>query len=470
MTGSPDELTDQGSGPAGILRPTPRALAAVVALGGTSALWTLFQWTQLVAERTGGSPFCGLGNSTACADVWNSGFASGVQEWTGLPVAGWGLVWSLAATALPLWALARRAGRPDADEPSAAWVATVWMALGGVAAVLVLGGVSIAHGSLCTTCALTYVLTALYAATCLVQTPPQTLPLARGISLAAGSLALGFVLLVVPGLRTPMTAEAEGRKALLEVAGEQATEEPSEESPAEPGEQDPMARLHDLLEKMPPQLRQLFADELLRYASAEPAPVREPRALIGPADAPVRLTEFTDALCGHCASLHETLAQLLAVLPPGSFSIEARHFPLDPSCNPALTGESTHPVRCLAAKAKICLEQSDGAFEYAQRLYVRQQGLTEEDVYSQAEPWMDRDQLRRCVESSETQAKLADDIQWALENDIHGTPLVLINGRPVAPFGPLLYALILTRGNPDDPVFAGLPPGELRDPNAGHEH
>ena len=34
---------------------------------------------------------------------------------------------------------------------------------------------------------------------------------------------------------------------------------------------------------------------------------------------------------------------------------------------------------------------------------------------------------------------------------------MLLNGRRVAPFGPLLYALILTKGNPDDPVFDRLP-------------
>ena len=64
-------------------------------------------------------------------------------------------------------------------------------------------------------------------------------------------------------------------------------------------------------------------------------------------------------------------------------------------------------------------------------------------------------------------AKLADDIAWATEHDIHGTPLVLLNGRPVAPFGPLLYALVLTSGDASHPVFAGLP--EPRPPQP-HTH
>ena len=69
-----------------------------------------------------------------------------------------------------------------------------------------------------------------------------------------------------------------------------------------------------------------------------------------------------------------------------------------------------------------------------------------------------------------TKDKLAQDIAWATAHKIEGTPLVLINGEQVAPLGPLLYALILTRGNADHPVFDGLPEGKIRDPHAGHGH
>ena len=69
-----------------------------------------------------------------------------------------------------------------------------------------------------------------------------------------------------------------------------------------------------------------------------------------------------------------------------------------------------------------------------------------------------------------TEAKLQDDIAWANEHDIHGTPLVLLNGKPVSPFGPLLYALILTGGKADHPVYANLPKPRLGDPHAGHQH
>ena len=454
-------------------RPTPRGLGLIVGLGLVHALWSLFQWTQLVAARTGGSSFCGLGESTSCSDIWDSPFASAIQEWTGVPVAGWGLVWSLAAVALPLWALVQRGdGGEETETASAAWVATIWMAIGGSVAILVLLAASLSYGTLCTTCVVTYCMVGSYAASCFVQTPPRSVPLASGFSTAALALALSFAVFFVPGLRTPMSTSAEGRKALLQVAGEQVAErrvdEPARSSAVPDSE--PIARLAQLLDDLPDPLQQLLADELLRYESAEPSAARTPRSLVGPPDAPVRITEFTDALCSHCAQLHDTITQLRQALPPESFAVEARHFPLDSACNPAITSEPKYPVRCLAARAKICMEGREGAFDYAHRLYVRQNGLSDEDVFSQASPWMSREELTSCIESNATNTKLADDVAWAVENEIEGTPLVLVNGRRVAPFGPLLYALVLTEGDAGHPVFDRLPAGELRDPHAGHDH
>ena len=91
--------------------PSPQSLAALVSLAGLSALWALFQWTELVVSRTGGESFCGFGGSDRCAQLWDSSVASAVRAWTALPVAAWGVVWSLVAFAFPLWTLVRRSQR-----------------------------------------------------------------------------------------------------------------------------------------------------------------------------------------------------------------------------------------------------------------------------------------------------------------------------------------------------------------------
>ena len=114
-------------------RPTPRACANLVALGALSALWSLFLWAELVVVRSGGTAFCGLGGRFDCNAVWSSAFASGVHRLTGVPLAGWGLVWSAAAFALPLALLLRLSeARPRGGLVSAVRLT----ALAGILAVL----------------------------------------------------------------------------------------------------------------------------------------------------------------------------------------------------------------------------------------------------------------------------------------------------------------------------------------------
>ena len=126
-----------------------------------------------ILARRGGDHFCGLGEPGSCAAVWDLPLASAIQGGTGLPVAGWGLVWSAVAFVLPLWALVRRA-RGHALEPI--WSAALLTVLAGIGSVVVLAGASFAASVFCTTCVITYVLVLAYAAVCLRasdQTPTR---------------------------------------------------------------------------------------------------------------------------------------------------------------------------------------------------------------------------------------------------------------------------------------------------------
>jgi serine/threonine-protein kinase len=144
------------------------------------------------------------------------------------------------------------------------------------------------------------------------------------------------------------------------------------------------------------------------------------------------------------------------MLPVGSFALEPRQFPLDAECNPAVQMKSEDGVRCLAAQAMICLEKD--WLRFADALFENQRWLTTKKIYDFASPFMARERLEACVSSPETQAKLQDDIAWAMQHDIQGTPLVLVNGREVPASVQLLYALILAEADPDHPAFAVLPP------------
>lgn len=421
----------------------PGPLAALAALGVFSSLWALFLWEQLVLARSGGAQVCAAEEGAGCAAAWASPFAAAVHRFTGLPIAGWGLVWGAAAFAFPLISLLRLVqGRPAAVY---VW-ASRWMAVSGAAGVFVLVGISVTERFFCPGCALTYALVIGYASVA-VFTWQQMSPreARRGLALAAAASVLAFLLLLYPGLKTPRSTVGDtGKKAFVESSG---TGDPERDR-----------QISELVTSLPPQLKQMLSDSLLIYQSSPGLSLPPPRVLIGPSrNAPVRITEFTDVLCIQCAHLHATLEALRDNLPPGSFTIEPRHYPLDTGCNPRARVRHGRSARCLAAAAQICLERHEKAFEFAGALFNNQAALTEKQVYELAAPYVSWPDLERCVESPNTQAKLADDLTLAYRYHPKGVPLVLVNGRRGTSFEPFLRAMVLTRGVAAHPAFDVLP-------------
>jgi protein-disulfide isomerase len=427
--------------------PSAASLAALTALGAAAALWALFLWGELVASRVSGAPVCALGDTGSCAAVWDSAFASTVHRLSGLPVAGWGLVWGLVALVLPLLALLRAAeGRPVPALVSAIRLT----AATGLVAALVLFLVSATTGALCLGCVGTYLVVAGYAGIALFGWPAAGLPEAgRGAAFAGTATLVAFLLLLYPGTHTPGSPGEAGREAVAAAARDFA---------AGPGTGDTERdrELQDLVSGLGPAQKQTLADSLLIYRRSPVIPPPPPRILDGPEDAPVLITEWTDVLCGHCADLHRTLTMLRELVPPDSFSVDARQFPLDGECNPYVQRRDA-PVRCLAARAQICLEGHDGEREFVGELFDNQEGLTPERVYDLASSSMPRAELESCVASADTDRKLSDDIEAAARYDPDGTPIVAVNGRRGTSFAPFLLAMILTEGADAHPAFAGLP-------------
>lgn len=423
--------------------PQPGALAALAALGVFSSLWALVLWEQLMLARSGGTQFCAAEEGAGCAAAWASPFAAAVHGFTGLPIAGWGLVWGFTAFAFPLISLLRLVQR----RPSSIFVwASRWMAVSGAAGVFVLVGISAMERFFCPGCALTYALMIAYASVA-VFTWQQMSPreARRGLALAAAASVLAFLLLLYPGLKTPRSTLGDTeKKAFVESSG---TGDPERDR-----------QISEWVASLTPQLKQMLSDSLLLYQSSPKLSLPPPRVLIGASrNAPVRITEFTDVLCIQCAHLHATLKALRDNLPPGSFTIEPRHYPLDTGCNPRARVRHGRSARCLAAAAQICLERHEKAFEFAGALFNNQAALTEKQVYELAAPYVSRPDLERCVESPATQAKLADDLALAYRYHPRGVPLVLVNGRRGTSFEPFLHAMALTRGVASHPSFSALP-------------
>ena len=443
---------------------------------------------ELVLLRSGGSAFCaGAGGGLDCSQVWNGGFASAVHRLTGLPVAAWGLVWSAVAFTLPLLGLLRASEGRDADAATLA-AGTRWTAAAGAIGIVVMIVASLAAGALCIGCLATDLLVAAYAFTALKGSggafglvSPEAL---RGIGRAAAAGAGAFLLLLYPGLHTPRASGQAGREAIASAASSASSGDstpssvpaaavPAAAAPAAPasaaasgpslaaGTGDPAKdrTLTELVASLDPPLKQTLADSLAIYRASSARQLAAPRALVGSDLARVRITEFTDILCEHCASLQETLKTIREHVAPGSFAVDARQFPLAGSCNPDFRPGEKDEVRCLAAKIRICAEPTGKEPAVADALFAKQEGLTAPEAMRIAEGILPKSALGPCLDSAATAAKLDADIRAANQFDSDGTPIVAVNGRKGTSFGPFLYAMVLTGGNPDHPAFAALPPG-----------
>ncbi len=433
---------------------TAGGLAALVALGAAAALGFLFLWLELVLARSGGTAFCAVDAATSCTAAWDSPFASQIHRLSGLPLAAWGLVWSISAFVMPLLALLRQAeGRPQPVLVSA----TRLLGAVGFAAVAVMLLASAVMGVFCVGCLAADIMIAGYAGIALFSWAPLGYPqLTRAATLAGLACFAGYLTLLYPGLHTPKPAAEAGRAAIARVA----TQAPVPAGGTGDAERD--RQLVQLVDSLELPLKQTLSDALAIYRNSEPVSGPTPPRTN---PAPVHITEWTDIRCDHCADLQQTLLNLQAQAPQGSFTVEARQFPLDGECN-SMVERAEDPVRCLAARARICLTKHPKSDEFARSLFARQKELTASQLYQIAAPYMERKALESCVGSPETKAQLEEDIAYAARFASDGTPIVALNGRKGVSFPPFLYAMILTGGVADHPAFANLPPPN---PNA-HLH
>ncbi|WP_224372080.1 thioredoxin domain-containing protein [Hyalangium versicolor] len=422
--------------------PVPvRGATALLVLGLAESALSLFQWSQLLTLRNGGTTVCSVSEHVNCETVWNTPFASRIHELLGIPVAGLGLLWGLVATALAGLYLTWRSGghsvRPAVNG------LRLTAAVGGVTTVL-LASVSASAGALCLTCLGTYVLVLAFAVVAWRGLPGPLMPLAgewgSALQWAGGFAVAGFIALSLPGRATPK-ASSEGDVL------PQLTSEPTS--------------LESYLQALSPRDLQQLSDALAQYRQEKPLPAKAvARRRDGPVDAPVKIVEWTDNKCPHCRALVEAMAEMRKRVPEGKMSMEARHYPLDGACNPTISPEFTDGgLRCLATKATICLESAPEYWQLREKLFAAQNALSVDTVMSIASSGsVSRSQLEACVNSTDTTRKLQEDISYAMQHHIEGTPLVVVNGRVVMPSVPFIFALVLAGGDANAPAFRVLPP------------
>lgn len=436
------------------VRVGPGYTAALLLLAFAAAPWAVYQWMELVIDHSGGELACALDATWDCGAVWDAAFAKSVHRGTGLPLAGWGVVWALAAFVAALQI-------PLREGPGLGLLAARVVGGGGLVACAGLLALSLSMGVVCATCLVTYVLVASYAGIALVilrgAAPLSAAP--RALVPVVMAIGLGWLVLLAPGRATSVERDPglPPRRSAEPSPSEETSSSPSRSAARRDEES---LELEALVRSLPPAGKKALA-EALESLSRPPVDIGAPRRVLGSPDAPILLTDFSDLRCPHCRVLTQALAQLEERL-PGRFREAPRYFPLSANCNPGMPDQMVDAtgVRCFAAKVLLCVEDHPNYLNLRQTLFERQPDLDEALVLESASSiaGLDEDAARACQTDPAVAEKLAADLAAAEKLGIRGTPLLLFDGHEVHAHPTILLALLLARGDPKHPAFRELAP------------
>jgi len=399
---------------------------------------------------------CGDGQTSGCEDVARSSWSS----FAGLPVAAYGLVFYLSLALLLTLALFAPA---DLREPMAG-VVVVFLVLGLVVDLVLLGVQAFAIHAYCSFCIVTYLLSAaaLFAlfparraarAAGTTAARPEgrlavagwvlgTLALAGAIfasdaTLAARAARRQATLLGAPATAAavkPAATAATPAPAAPGTGAPTATAAPAPEAPSGPQDvkywQERAQKLQATLDD-PRKLDAYFAEKAQReYDAAAPVSIDiDGTPDKGPATAPVTVAEYSDFMCPYCRNLGLALSQFVPQA-GGRVAVYFKNFPLDKACNERLPG-STHPGACNLALGAICARYQGKFDAYHDRVFSTElRNPQAADVVRLAgEVGLNAAAIEGCLDDPKTKADLAAEIAEGNRLGVNSTPTLYVNGK-----------------------------------------
>lgn len=194
--------------------------------------------------------------------------------------------------------------------------------------------------------------------------------------------------------------------------------------------QEQARRLQEILDD-PRKLDQYFAEKAAREFEHGPVRDLDLRGVPskGPADAPVRVVEFSDFLCPFCRSLAGAFASFL---PQSSnrVGVYFKNYPLEVSCNPNLK-TTIHAGACALALGGLCAQDQDKFWPYHDKVYASPLSNPSAKAVARlaGEAGLDGAALEACMASAKTRDRLKAQIAEAHAAGVEATPTVFINGR-----------------------------------------
>jgi protein-disulfide isomerase len=145
----------------------------------------------------------------------------------------------------------------------------------------------------------------------------------------------------------------------------------------------------------------------------------------GPANAPVKIVEFSDLQCPHCKEANPTIEKLLNADPDVRFVYQ--NFPLP-----------GHNWAEKAAAYDDCVGRSstDAFWKFTDSVYESQDQITADNADQKLTELADKagvkgTDIAACAAKPETQSRVEASVNLGKSLNVTGTPTLFINGRPV---------------------------------------
>jgi protein-disulfide isomerase len=155
------------------------------------------------------------------------------------------------------------------------------------------------------------------------------------------------------------------------------------------------------------------------------------------ADAPIRLSVFSDFECPFCQSVSDQMHEL-ALEFKEKISIQYLFYPLDNACNPNIKG-AFHKFACKAAYLAAC--DKDKFAEIHDFLFKRQNQLSFENISK----WEKEFGLSGCSENKAVQEEIMKTINAGEQFALKSTPTLILNGRKIEGTIPTVHLKAIMR-------------------------
>jgi protein-disulfide isomerase len=149
----------------------------------------------------------------------------------------------------------------------------------------------------------------------------------------------------------------------------------------------------------------------------------------GPAQAPIRVTEFSDFLCPFCRQIAGAFASYLPTT-AGRVSIYFKNYPLDADCNPNVK-PTVHAGACRIARGGLCAHEQGRFWPYHDRIFASPPpDAPKVDLVKIAgEAGLDTASFSTCLEAPRTAERLAAEIAEGKSSGVDATPTLFVNGK-----------------------------------------